>query len=171
MKRLNIREQILNFLFLLVLQLPLIHKVTLFDQAFGFFYVGFLLFLPVGLSRSYLMLIGFFSGLMVDVFSNTPGLHALSCVIIMFLRNFWLSIVNSDWQEMGNVNYANLRLLGFFGYVFPLILIHHFVLFVIENGGFHLFGLVFKRVVFSSFFTVIIIFAINFLMSSRQRVS
>ena len=169
MKRLNIREQILNFLFMLLMQLPLIHRISLFDHAFGFFYVGFLLFLPVGLSRTNLMLIGFATGLVVDVFSSTPGMHSLSCVVIMFLRNFWISVLEDDWKEIGNVNFLTLQWLRFFSFVLPLVLVHHFILFMIENGGFHLFGMVLQKVILSTLFSTSIIFGLSFLMSSRQR--
>ena len=170
MNRLSFREQVLNLVFLLLLQLPLIHRITLFDQAFGFFYVGFLLLLPLGISRSYLMLIGFLVGLAVDIFTNTPGLHALSCVFIMFIRNFWLSIVNNDWMDLRNINVGTLKWIGFLLFVFPLVFIHHALLFVIENGGFHLFGSLFNKVLFSSLFSTTIILVLNFLISnSRNR--
>jgi len=168
MKRLSIKEQVFNLVFLMLLQLPLVHKLILFDIAFGFFYLGFLLFLPSGLNRSYLMLIGFFSGLLVDVFTNTPGMHAMVCVLIMFLRNFWISIVNDDWRDLGNINVGSLQWLGFFAYIVPLVFIHHILLFIIENGGFHLFGLVLKKVFFSTLFTSLLIFAFSFLVSGNR---
>lgn len=169
MNRLSVKEQILNFIFLLLLQLPLIHRITLFDKAFGFFYIGFLLLLPIGLNRVYLMLAGFFSGLLVDVFSNTPGMHAFACVFIMFLRNYWLTFINDDWRELGNLNVLSLKWTGFLGFVFPFVFLHHFILFVLENGGFHLFGLVLSKIFFSSIFSTVIIFALNFLFVSKQR--
>ncbi|MEM6642244.1 MAG: rod shape-determining protein MreD [Bacteroidota bacterium] len=169
MNRINLKEQLLNFTFLLLVQLPLVHRLALFNVAFGFIYVGFLLFLPVTLSRIYLLLIGFCTGLLIDLFSNTPGLHALSCVFLMFIRNAWLAIINDDWKELGNLNIWNLRWTGFLGFIFPLILIHHFLLFIIENGGFHLFGTVIQRIFFSTIFSTVAIFIIHFLMTPRSK--
>lgn len=169
MNRLNIRDLILNFIFLLLIQLPLIHKITLFNKAFGFFYVGFILLLPSRLSRSYLMLIGFFSGLLVDVFTNTPGIHASACVMIMFFRNFWFSIVNDGWKELTNLNIVTLKKTTFITYLFPLIFIHHFVLFTLENEGLSRLGSLFTKVLFSSAFSFLIIFIICFLMKSNRK--
>lgn len=169
MNRISIREQVLNLLLLLVVQLPLVHRFTLFDKAFGFFYVGFLLLLPRTLSRSYLMIIGFFSGLLVDVFSNTPGIHASASVFIMFMRKFWLTVVNDDWQEITNLNINSLKKTGFIYFVFPLVFVHHLVLFFVENGGFHLFGMVMSKVFFSSILSTVVIFVINFLHTSNRR--
>lgn len=169
MNRVSIKEQILNLILLLLVQLPLVHRIVLFDKAFGFFYVGFLLLLPRTLSRSYLMLIGFITGLIIDVFTNTPGIHASASVGVMFLRNFWLNVVNDDTQELTNLNVGTLKKTGFIYFVFPLVFIHHFLIFTIENGGFHLFGMILSKVVFSAIFSTAIVFVINFIITPTRR--
>lgn len=166
--RVSIKEQILNLLFLLVVQLPLVHRITLFDRAFAFFYVGFLLLLPRTLSRSYLMVVGFFSGLLVDIFTDTPGIHASASVFILFIRNFWLSIIVDDPQEAINLNIFTLKKTNFLFFVFPLVFIHHFTIFFIENGGFHSFGLVVSKVFFSAVFSTVIISIVNFVVASKK---
>lgn len=169
MSRISIREQVFNLVLLLLVQLPLIHRVTLFDKAFGFFYVGFILLLPRTISRSYLMIIGFFSGLLVDVFSNTPGIHASASVFIMFARNFWLGVVSDDAQDLTNLNVTSLKKSGFVYFVYPLVFVHHLILFFVENGGFHLFVSVLNRVFFSSIFSTLIIFVVNFFLASNRK--
>lgn len=169
MIRVSVKEQILNLIVLLMLQLPLIHRITLFDKAFGFFYVGFLLLLPTTWSRSYLLLIAFGSGLLVDVFSDTPGIHAGASVFIMFIRNFWLSVVNDDSKDLVNVNITTLKKTGFLYFTFPLILVHHFLIFSLENGGFHHFRMILEKVIFSAIFSCLIIFVINFLIAPNGK--
>lgn len=169
MNRISIKEQSLNLVLLLLVQLPLVHRIILFENAFSFFYVGFILLLPRTLSRSYLMIIGFIAGLLVDIFSNTPGIHASASVFIMFTRNFWLSVVNDDAQDIINLNVVSLRKTGFIYFIFPLVFLHHFILFVVENGGFHLFSIVISKVFFSSIFSTFVIFTINFLITSNRR--
>ncbi|MEO9868976.1 hypothetical protein [Ekhidna sp.] len=169
MTRISVREQVLNVILLLLAQLPLVHRITLFDKAFGFFYVGFLLLLPRTLSRSYLMIIGFFSGLLVDVFTNTPGIHASASVLVLFLRNFWLNVIYQESQELFNLNVSSLKKSGFLYFIFPLVFIHHLTIFIVENGGLHLFGMVFTKVLFSSIFSTTIIFVVNFVISSNNR--
>jgi len=169
MNRVSTREQILNAVFLFVIQLPLIYRIILFDRAFAFFYIGFLVLLPMSLSRSYLMLIGFVSGLIVDIFSNTPGIHASACVFIMFIRNFWLKVVTDDSDEISNLNVSTLKRSGFVFFMVPLVFVHHFILFTVENGGFHLFNLVISKIFFSTIFSSAIIFLVSFLTGSRRR--
>ncbi|WP_425389749.1 Rod shape-determining protein MreD [Ekhidna sp.] len=169
MNRVSVKEQILNLVLLLLIQLPLVHRVTLFNQAFGFFYIGFLLLLPRNLGRTYLMIIGFFVGLLVDMFTDTPGMHASASVFIMFIRGFWLNIVNDDLQDVNNLNIESLKKSGFLYFIFPLVFIHHFVLFFVENGGFHLFGMVLSKVFFSAIFSTLVIFTINFVITPKRR--
>lgn len=169
MTRISIKEQILNLILLLLVQLPLVHRITLFDRAFAFFYVGFLILLPRTFSRSYLMVIGFFTGLLVDIFTNTPGIHASASVFILFSRNFWLSVVTDDAQEITNLNVASLKKSGFLYFIFPLVFVHHFLIFIIENGGFHLFGMVMSKAFFSSIFSTTVIFVINFIITPKRK--
>ncbi len=169
MSRINIREQIFNLISMLLIQLPLLYRVTLGDKAFGFFYIGFILLLPWTLSRNYIMLIGFFSGLLVDVFSNTPGIHAGACVFIAFIRTGWLRMVNDDTEELINLNHVSLRKRGLLAYALPLVFIHHLIIFVLENGGFQLFGFLMSKVFFSSLFSFTIIFVLNYLIVPKPR--
>ena len=169
MSRISIREQILNLVLLLMVQLPLVHRLTLFDRAFGFFYIGFLLLLPRTLSRSQLMVIAFFSGLILDVFTNTPGMHAAACVVVMFIRNFWLNVVHDDAQELTNLNMGALRKTGFLIYTAPLVFIHHALIFGIENGGLQQFGILFSKILFSSIFSTAVIFIISFVIAPPRK--
>jgi len=169
MNRVNLREQILNLIALLLIQLPLLNRITLFDRAFGFFYVGFLLFLPNTLNRMYLLLVGFLTGLTVDIFSSTPGIHSFACVLIMYIRGKWLQVVYDDVDELTNINHVSLGNTTFTFYALPLIFLHHLTIFILENGGLHLFGLLVTKIFLSSIFSFIIIFILNYLIAPRAR--
>lgn len=169
MNRVSIKEQAFNFVVFLLLQLPLVYRITLFDKAFAFFYVGFLLLLPPALSRIKLMLLGFFSGLLVDVFCNTPGIHASASVFILFIRKYWLGAINDDFQELTSLNLLTLKKVGFIFYILPLIFVHHITIFLVENGGFHMLGRVLNRALLSTVFSGGIVFLINFISTPNSR--
>ncbi|MEM6829406.1 MAG: hypothetical protein AAGA66_17615 [Bacteroidota bacterium] len=169
MNRVNLKEQVFNLVALLVIQIPLLYRITLFDSAFAFFYVGFLIFLPFSLTRTYLLLIGFLSGLTIDVFSNTPGIHAFACVLIMYVRNNWLQLVYDDVDELININHVSLGATTLTVFVFPIIFLHHLTIFSLENGGFHLFGLLITKVFLSTIFSFIVIFILNYLIAPKAR--
>ena len=92
MNRLNILQIISLFVYLMV-QIIILKNVVLFHNAFCFLYVAYLLMLPVDSNPLVLMGFGFFLGLIVDMFYVSWGLHAFSCVFIMYVRNFWLNLI------------------------------------------------------------------------------
>ena len=169
MIRINYQQQILHFIVFLVLQIPFLYKMVLFDRAFGFFYVGFLLLLPFGLSRSLSMVIALVSGLVIDVFSNTPGIHASACILIVFIKDFWFRLTIEDSEDDVFLDWNELKIWGSIKYFLPLIFMHHFVIFTVENGGLSLFGLLFSKIIYSTAYTFILVVGMTFLMAPKAR--
>ena len=48
---------------------------------------------PFSINRSWQMIIAFVFGMCMDYFTGTPGLHAIPCVLIAYLRPFLLNIL------------------------------------------------------------------------------
>jgi len=83
--------QFISFFAYLIIQVVLMKNLVLFNTAFCFLYIAFILFLPIEINTLVLMLLSFLLGFMVDVFYDSLGIHAASLVLIGFVRNFWLS--------------------------------------------------------------------------------
>lgn len=169
MNRINIKYQLLNFILLFVLQLFVVHKISLFNVAFGFFYIGFILFLPSTTRVGYMLILSFLIGLIVDLFYNTPGLHAGATVLIAFLRNIFLSYFLEGSQEQTTVSIKSLGFSQFFILIFPLIFVHHLFLFIVENEGFYLFGRLFIKIITSSALSFSIILAVNLIVAPSYK--
>jgi hypothetical protein len=168
--RLNIFHIISFFVFLLY-QVLILQNVVLFHTAFCFLYILYLLLLPVETNTLLLMMIGFAMGFVVDLFYESLGLHAFACVLVMYVRNYWL---NSVTPQGGYDNNAvpSLALGGtqwFLVYTTPLIFLHHALLFFIEAGGFGMFWFTLWKVITSTFFTTLVILIAQFLFPSRRR--
>ncbi len=58
------------------------------------FYPLFIILLPLRYSTINVMVIGFFTGLIVDVFYDSIGVHAASCVFLAFIRPFAFTILS-----------------------------------------------------------------------------
>ncbi len=171
MIRVNYILQTVYFFVFLLIQIPLLYRLVFFETAFGFFYLGFILFLPYGLSRSLVMIFGLLSGLLIDVFSNTPGIHASACILIAFIKDYWFNIANEHSDEEVDLSINTLGLWGFLKYAYPLIFIHHCIIFIVENGGLSNFGILSGKIFYSSLLSFIIILTIGFLLSpKRQRI-
>src|SRR5882757_9843587 len=82
-----------SFFIYLLLQVLLFKNLVLFNTAFCFLYIAFILFLPIEMNPLALMLVGFAMGFTVDIFYDSLGIHACTTVLIAFLRNFWLGTI------------------------------------------------------------------------------
>lgn len=154
----------LLFLLYLVLQILLVRNLVLFDYAFCFIYIACILLLPNELGLTWLLLIAFVTGIIVDTFYNTLGMHAAASVLMAYCRPL---IVRSQIDVPGletRIEFS-LRELGvgaFFRYVLILALIHHTALFFIEASSLTLLIPTLIRVAASTLFTTISIVLIQF---------
>ncbi|MCR9249762.1 MAG: hypothetical protein NXI20_05030 [bacterium] len=170
MIRKDILDALKNFLVYVVLQILFINKLVLFDKAFCFFYIGFLLFLPHNVSRVYQLILGFSIGLIVDMFFDTIGIHAASSVFIMFLRPLWINITSGGSLDDGEtISTRNLGFTTFVTYLTPMVFIHHLTVFVIEGYGFSGFWMILGKVFFSTLFTVAVLSIIQLIMLPTKK--
>ncbi len=171
MIRLGIIHIILFFGYVLV-QVMLLKELVLFDSAFCFLYVAFILLLPFELSAIMTIAIGFFTGFTIDIFYDSMGLHAFAMVLMSYLRNYWLSVITPQGgYDAGNSpTIAANGVQWFLVYSIPLVFIHHFVLFFLEASGFEMFWYTMLKIISSMFFTMIVIIFLQFLSPQRRRI-
>ncbi|WP_017730036.1 hypothetical protein [Nafulsella turpanensis] len=167
----SIIAQVFYFVIYLVLQVVLMQNVVLFDVAFCFLYIGFLLLLPFESGPVRLMFMGLAIGLCVDIFYNSFGIHAAASVFIMYLRPHIVSVLAPrGGYETGMT--PKLKVMGlewFSVYALILIFLHHLVLFFVEAGGFEMFGFTLLKVAASTVFTFVVILIIQYLFYSSKR--
>ena len=163
--------QILNFLVYTVLQILIVRNLVLFDTAFCYVYIAFILLLPIEVGVVTAMLFGFTSGLLVDAFYNTFGIHAAASVFIMFIRPRWLAFLTPrGGYDIGIAPTPQaLGLRWFATYAFPLILVHHALIFFIEVADFQLFSFTLAKVLTSAIFTLVMITIIQYILYSSSR--
>ena len=134
-------REILNTAFLfvlyLLLQILIVRNVVLFDYAFCFVYIACILLLPNQINMTVLLLISFATGIVVDTFYNTLGIHAAASLLMAYLRPL---IIRIQIDQPGQEDRINLSLqeLGagtFFRYIITMAFIHHTALFFIEAGS------------------------------------
>ena len=159
----NIQRYLILFALLVLLQIPLLNNWVFLDVGFPFLYVGFLLFLPVNIPRSWLLITGFLIGLLMDVFSNTPGMHAFSTVFACFVRSKWFDVILDTGDQELELTLTSIGWPKFIVSILPLVFFHHLVLFVLENEGLdhlgHLLAKVFSSSIVSFFLIGLIAFA------------
>ena len=73
---------------LVLLQVLLLNRISLFGYATPILYSYFLLKLPMGRNVFYVIIVAFLMGLAIDIFLNTPGMNAAAITIVAaFQRN------------------------------------------------------------------------------------
>ena len=167
----NLVIQSVFFIIYIALQVIFMRNVVLFDKAFCFVYLAFLLLIPLEVGALFIMFLGFATGLITDIFYDSLGIHASSCVIIMFLRPYLVNLLTPrGGYDAGLV--PTLRVMGwewFSVYAFTLIFIHHLALFYIEASGFGMFFFTFSKAFFSSILTFTVIIIIQYLFYAPRR--
>jgi hypothetical protein len=153
------------------MQVLVLRNVVLFNTAFCFLYIAFILLLPIETNALLLMLAGFLLGFSVDVFYNSMGLHALATVLIAYLRNYWLNTITPQggYESGSTATVAANGLQWFLVYSLPLVFLHHLVLFFVEASGFTLFWYTMLKIVASLLFTMLVMVLLQFLTPQRRR--
>ena len=161
-----------SFFIYLLVQVLLFKSFVLFNTAFCFIYVAFILFLPIEINTLALMLIGFSLGVMVDIFYDSLGLHAFTMVLIAYLRNYWLSVISPQggYDTGTGPTLAVNGVQWFLVYTVPMIFLHHVVLFFLEAGGFVVFWYTMLKVIASLLFTLTVILLIQYIATERRTI-
>ncbi len=163
--------KIVAFFSYILLQVLFFNKMVLFGKGFAFIYLGFLLTFQFELGIILAMVIGFATGITVDIFSNTLGIHASASVLLMYLRPalFNLFTPHGGYPVGAKPTPTIMGFNWFSTYSLILIFCHHSVLFIVEAGGFHLIFYTLQKIILSTFFTFSTIIIIQYLFSKKSR--
>ena len=157
---------VIYFLVFVLLQVLVMNNIHLFRLVTPFVYIYVILKLPVDMTRSATILISFLLGLVVDIFSNTFGMHAAACSFIGFVRMPLLDrfVDVKDLPEQSIPSYSLFGYAKFIRYALVLVVLHHVTLFVIEAFTFFQPLFMVMRMMLSillSFLLILIIEAFN----------
>lgn len=157
----NIVESLFWFIGLVLLQVLLLNNIQIAGVINPFLYIYFIISLPIHINRISLVFIGFALGLVIDVFSNTWGVHAMATTLIAFLRPYIFRVVSTQ-EELDKVM-PRFRTMGanYVKYIVLMVFIHHLFLFLLEAFSFQYFWIVFVKTLVSSLITIILIFTLE----------
>jgi len=98
----------------------------------------FILMLPVNINKVLLLFIAFLTGLTIDIFSGTPGMHASACLVLAFIRPGFLNLIapREGYETTLRLNISGMGVRTFVVYAGVCTLVHHTVLFFIEAFNF-----------------------------------
>ncbi|MCU0418934.1 MAG: Rod shape-determining protein MreD [Cyclobacteriaceae bacterium] len=163
--------QIISFFAYLLLQVLLLKNLVLFNVAFCFFYVAFILLLPLETNSLSLLVVSFLMGFLVDVFYDSLGIHTAACVLVAYLRKYWLAAITPQggYDAGASPAIAASGLQWFIVYALPLLFVHHAALFFIEAAGFGLFWHSMLKIIGSVLFTLTLMVLFQYLSWTNRR--
>ena len=164
---LNFLKGVLLFAILLLAQVLVLNHIHLFDCATPLLYVYVVLQFRRNYPRWGILLVSFLLGLLVDIFSNTPGVAAASMTFLGFLQPYVLAMfLNRDSEEDLQPSMKSLGFAKFFYYAAVLVVVYCSIFFTIETFSFFNGLLWLECVGGSAMLTILLILAIE---NSRKR--
>lgn len=155
-------QNIFRFILLIAIQVFVLNNIHFMGFINPYIYILFILLWPVRLQRWTGLLLAFITGLIIDMFNNTPGIHAASAVAIAFLRNPVIGIFTSIEEGSNPVpSFYTFGVGAFVKYVITLTFIHHFLLFILEVFTWTDFSHTLWRISINTLITVVIILGIQ----------
>lgn len=159
-------------IFILV-QVYVLNKVPHLHQfVVPYLYFLFILWLPFSIPRVGLLAIGFVTGLLLDYFTLTPGLHAAACVLIAYVRPFIIAVlIPKDTSEF-NYREPSPRAMGwpqYMIYAFFMTLLHHTYLVLLEWMQFGTFLYFLIKVLSTTGISMLLIFTVELLFPRRMK--
>lgn len=168
---LDLFKNILRFIILVLAQVLIVKNIELGTFINPFVYVMFILVLPFDTPAWVMLLLGFVLGITIDMFYDTPGLHAAATVFMAFCRPGVLKYFSPRDGYESSIT-PTMQYMGapwFISYTGILVLLHHLVLFYLEVFKFSEFFFTLSKVLLSSIASIILIIVSQYLLYREKK--
>lgn len=162
-------RNITQLFFLVIIQVMLLNQIHFWGFANPMLFLLFFMTYPYQESKSGLLLMAFFAGLFIDIFSDTGGVYAASTLCVVLVRPLFIRLFfgqNFDYQKI------NLFQISFFGRIVYMLLIaflFHSLFYLFELFDVGLWLVSFWKVIFSTIFSVIVCLLSLYLFNPERK--
>ena len=155
-----------------MVQLLVVNNLELTTYINPFIYIIFILSLPVNMKPWIVLTISFFTGMVMDSFYSTPGLHMGATIFMGYLRGFYLRIAanKEDFESRISPSVADKGIVWFLVYALSLTIAHHLFLFFFEVYSFFEFFRTLLRISSSALFSVLLIVIGELLFFNKSKI-
>ncbi|MBF2707910.1 rod shape-determining protein MreD [Flavobacterium soyangense] len=160
---------IFRFILLLAVQIIIFNNMNFLGYISPYPYILFIILYPVNGNKSGLLVASFFLGLIMDMFSNSGGIHTTACVILAYYRPYLFKFSFGLSYEYQTVKLNDEVTPERFSFILLSVLIHHFILFTLEAFKFSFILDILIRTILSTVFTIIICIIIIYLIKPNRR--
>ncbi len=170
---------IINFIVIMSVQIFLLNDIVIKSSIsllgipvfIPMIYPLILLLLPVNTNHWVSMILGFITGLTMDVFCNTPGMHAAACVLLGYLRPYLLNLFfQQNIKELGEIRPTLFRMgiTSFLLYVIMAVLVHHLLYYILQIWSFKNILYILLKTIISGLLSVLLIILSQLLFAKRE---
>ncbi|MBP5572544.1 MAG: rod shape-determining protein MreD [Bacteroidales bacterium] len=162
---------ILRFVLLVVAQVLLVNHIRLGGYVHPYIYLIFVMLLSLNMPGWQQLLLGFGTGLVIDLFMGTLGMHAGATTMMAFCRPGIIRLVSGS-QKFDNIREPNMVQLDFpwfLRYTLCMVFVHNFTYFMLEGFSFHLIGQALLRILISVPVSTFLILMIIMLFSPTKK--
>jgi rod shape-determining protein MreD len=160
---------IFRFILLLAVQIIIFNNMNFLGYISPYPYILFIILYPVNGNKSGLLVASFFLGLIMDMFSNSGGIHTTACVILAYYRPYLFKFSFGLSYEYQTVKLNDVVTPERFSFILLSVLIHHFILFTLEAFKFSFILDILLRTTLSTVFTIILCIIIIYLIKPNRR--
>ncbi len=141
---------------LILLQILVLNNIQFSGFVNPYVYIMIILILPSVTQAWLVLIISFLTGLTIDLFTGSPGMHASATLLAGFSRPFVLRLIapRDGYESGSDLSMAAYGFRWFFIYTTTIVLIHHTTLFFLEVFRFTDFFRTIFRILLSSLFTI-----------------
>lgn len=159
---------IARFIILILAQVAFFDKINFLGYINPYPYILFIILYPVNANKNGLLLASFLLGLTMDMFNNSGGVHAASCVTLAYLRPSFFKFSFGLSYEYQTVKINERLTPERFSFILISILTHHIVFFLLEIFRFSFFWNILFRTVLSTIFTLLLCILIIYMFKPAK---
>jgi hypothetical protein len=129
----------------------------------------FIILYPVNGNKSGLLVASFLLGIILDMFSNSGGIHTTACLLLAYFRPSIFKFAFGVSYEYQTIKLNDTLTPERFSFLLVAVVLHHLVLFIFEAFQFSLLWDILIRTLLSSSITLIICIIIIYLIKPNKR--
>lgn len=158
-----------RFLLLLAAQILIFNNINFLGFINPFPYILFIILYPVNGNKSGLLLSSFLLGIIMDLFSNSGGVHTAACIMLAYYRPYLFKFSFGLSYEYQTVRINDVLSPERFSFILLSVIIHHLTLFILEVFTINSVWDILLRTVISTIFTTILCILIIYLIKPSKQ--
>lgn len=167
-------KNIVRGIFLLLLQVLILKRIDF--GSYDFYYVHIIVYpllillLPVRTPNALVVTIAFISGLFVDMFYDSPGVHTSAAVFVGFIRSYVLKVLEpyEGYNVDSSPTIMTMGISWFLSYASILLFSYMIWYFSVEAFSFVYIQDIILRTIFSFISSIVIVFIYIFVVNPKN---